>query len=211
MFDIQNRTVADNLLSWMPVTDSICPSDGSYPKGNEPNSTDVRPFMHEALVASLVANGMSHPTNGIQVCSWENNGCHWSCYDGALMDRPVAVLDFHGSLPGFAYNLDGTPIKVALPILILYLLYTIPYVIFTLITGRSSRVWGSTSGFTALAVNSTPTEALKHTSAGIDKVETFRQIISVREVTTNEQLELVLEKEEGKGGAKKRIVVGRSY
>jgi hypothetical protein len=224
--NIQNRTVADNLLRWMPVTENICPingtwaADGTYPI-NAPNSSFVflekRPFMHEALLASLVANGMSHAADGIQSWTWDSRTSLWdfsvpNYHESAnALKPPGIVLHVHGHLLGYAYNLDGFPIKIALPILMLYLLYTTPYVLFTLITGRSSRIWGTMSGFTALAINSTPTKALKHTSAGISQTNTFRHMVSVREVEANDQLELTFEKDEDKGGAYKRVVLGRGY
>jgi hypothetical protein len=217
MSEVENRTVADNLLRWMPVTDNICPRNGSYPEDQELfDFSEFRPFMHEALVASLVANGMSHTNDDIETWSWDGELKRWEFDDDedkqhSQAKPPGVVLTIHGSLLGFAYNLDGIAIKIALPILILYILYTVPYVLFTLITGRSSRIWGSMSGFTALAVNSIPTEALKDTSAGIERVDTFRHMISVREVATNEQLELVFEKEEATGRAYRRAVFGRRY
>jgi hypothetical protein len=238
--DVQNRTVADNLLRWMPVTSNLCPLNGTYssaisgnggcadqvklPDGSCPGDNEnayKRPFMHEALISSLVANGMSHAADGIELWTYssgkDTDYRGWTFSNSRSDDRvtqnnpPGVLLNFHGRLPGYVFNLDGVPIKIALLILMLYCLVVVPYVLFTLTTGRSSRIWGTMSGFTALAINSTPTEALRNTSAGIDRVQTFRNTISVREVETNDRLELVFEKEEEKGGAYKRVLLGRGY
>jgi hypothetical protein len=223
---MENRTVADNLLRWMPVTKNLCPlngdfeiatEDGSYPENTDDyRFADTRPFMHEALLASLVANGMSYAAdNASRYRYWNPDGEGGWMYtnlttrqDAFLSNPPGIVLTFHGHLPGYAMTLDGIPIKIAIPILLLYCIYTIAYLAYTFISGRSSRVWSTMSGFTALAINSTPTEVLKHTSAGIKHTETFRNMVSVREVENHDRLELVFDQDVR---ALKKVMVGRGY
>jgi hypothetical protein len=218
---VQNRTVADNLLRWMPVTDNICPTNGSYTTSEETlQFVPTRPFMHERLLASLIANGMSHAAGATQI--WTPFSDTYSSHDWIKMgseadddnvhrNPPGIVLAFHGHLSGYAWSLDGIPIKLALAILLLYCVYTIPYVLYTFITGRSSMSWRSISELTALAINSTPTKELKRTSAGIKQTDTFRKLINVREVEENDRLELVFKEDEEKRGPYRRVAVGRGY
>jgi hypothetical protein len=65
---VQHRTVSDNALRALPVTDEICPPGGAYPEASpqwQPLWT--RPFMHEAFLTSLVANGLSHAAGATQL------------------------------------------------------------------------------------------------------------------------------------------------
>jgi hypothetical protein len=176
--------------------------------------------MHEASLASLVVNGMSHAVDNTEIWRWfpENWAVSGWTYTGTTVhpqqsqvNPPGTVLHFRGFLPGYAFNLDGIPIKIAVPILIIYCLYTTSYVLYTFITGRSSRVWSTMAEFTTLAINSSPTKVLKNTSAGIRQINTFRQPVSVREVENHGRLELVFERDEKKGEMFKRVVIGRGY
>ncbi|KEF60305.1 uncharacterized protein A1O9_01865 [Exophiala aquamarina CBS 119918] len=215
--DVLNRTVVDNLIRQMPITDNICPngtSEGRY------QISLRRPFMYERLLATLVANGMSHAAGAIEEWFWypspkQTGG--WVFTDPNTFEQksqkspPGVVLTFEGHLPGFAWNLDGIPIKIVLPVLMVYCLYTLSYVLFTFITGRSSMAWRSISQMTALAINSTPTDVLDNTSAGIEHKKTFAKPISVREVENHRRLELIFTQDEDKRGPLRRVNVGRGY
>jgi hypothetical protein len=121
-------------------------------------------------------------------------------------------MTFQGRLPGFAWNLDDVPIKIALAILMLYCTYVVVYVAYTFVTGRSSTTWSGVSDLVALTSVSAPPEgeALENTSAGITRVRTFRKGVSVREVEASERLELVFQGE-GEGLLHRRVVVGRVF
>ena len=220
--DIQNRTVADNLLRLLPVTNNVCPVNGSYPQDQpELHFPDSRPLMHERLLASLVANGMSHAAGATEQWRWDpansDPNFRWAFYNPHGNERknqavpPGLVLILHGRLSGYAWSLHGAPIKVALPILFLYCIYTTAYVLYTFITGRSSTTWRSISDLTALAMNSTPSAVLRHTSCGIARTDTFRQLISVREVEKNERLELIFKQDEERKGPHRQVAMGRGY
>ena len=211
MTDVQNRSVADNLLRLTVATANICLPNGSYTSDQSGNSQS-RPFMHERLLASLVANGMSHAAGATHQV---DNG-YINSY--APVDPDVRseagtgiVLTFQGWVPGFGWNLDGIPIKIALPILIFYCLFASTYGLYTLITGRSSTTWRSISDLMALAMNSTPSSVLKNTSCGIGRTETYRKLVSVREVEEHRRLELVFKQDEDIKGAYRRVAVGRGY
>jgi hypothetical protein len=217
---VQNRTVADNLIRLLPVTDEICPLNGSYPHTSETIDGNfvptTRPFMHERLIASLVANGMSHAAGVVERWQWPTDG-QWSYTSPQNFtqyiqaDPPGMKLTFQVFMPGYGWNLDGFAIKIAVAVLILYCLYASIYVLYTFFTGHSSTTWSSISDLVALAFNSTPNEALKNTSAGIGQMHTFRNLVSAREVESHERLELIFQSNEEPNVPYKRVVAGRAY
>jgi len=132
-----------------------------------------------------------------------------SVYGG--QDSPGVELTIQRRLTGYAWNLDGIPIKIALLVLFLYCIYTLVFSLYTFITGRSSMAWRSVSGLVALAIGSAPTKALEYTGAGIERTDTFRKFVSIREAEKDERLELVFEQDEEKKGPYRRVVIGRAY
>lgn len=221
MTDVQNRSVVDNLLHLMPATSNVCPLNGTYTDPLDPAiGSTSRPFMHERLLASLVANGMSHAAGAVDF--WypdPDKPNNWITFDNPSTNefnytaqQPEGVsLTFRGWTPGYGWNLDGIPIKIALPILALYCAYALSYGLYTLITGRSSNTWRSISDLFALAINSTPTSVLENTSCGVGLTDTYRKLVSIREVEDHQRLELVFKQDEGEAGPTRRVVVGRKY
>lgn len=217
----QNWTVADNLLRTMPVTDNICPRNGSYEQDNGAMlHSRNRLLMHEALIASLIANGMSNAagiTEQWTQKSSKNKDNIWTLFNstiGSLLKQsspPGIVLTFQGSLPGYAWSLDSSSIILALTVLIIYCLYTIVYLAYVFSTGHSSMAWSTISGLTALAINSRPTHALRFTSAGIEWTDTFRNLVSVREIEGTGRLELVFKQDEENRGVCRRVTAGKAY
>ena len=174
--------------------------------------------MHEALIASLVANGMSNAagiTEQWTLTSSKENA--WEKYEstkGGDVHQPLApgvILTFQGYLPGYAWTADEASVKISLAVLITYCLYTTAYLLYAFTTGRGSMAWSTISGITALAMNSRPTHILKSTSAGIDKMETFRNLISVRDIEETGRLELVFRQDEESRGLCRRVTPGKAY
>lgn len=84
--------------------------------------------------------------------------------------------------------MEGIGIKIVVPVLIQHCIYTIMYVGYTLASGHCS-VWDTITSLTALAFISTPTDALKRTTSGNSETKTFQELVTVREVEENNQLE----------------------
>lgn len=205
----QNRTVADNLLRSLLLTENVCPVNGSYP----PYSTAPRPMMHEAIVSSLVANGMSHAAGPFKMSAQNlhNGNFQWITTSGELAKPPGLILTFQSQVLGFAWNMDGAAIRIAIPILLLYTLYVTTYVVYTFVTGHSSHAWDTIASITALAFNSRPTKVLENTGVRVSKTETFRNLVSVQEVVADKRLELVFQRDEQDRGPVRRIRAGKSY
>jgi hypothetical protein len=227
---IQGRTLVDNLLRWAPLVTNICPPNGTYDGVDvdsiespfSPTLVRQRPFMQEALLASLVANGMAYPVvprlpdvfyYDAEAPSPSSRFTGEPLDDGSLsylINPPGPVITIHGVMPGYAHGHSGVPVKIALGVLILYVLFASGFVLYTFTTGRSELTWSSIAELTALAISSSPTPVLKNASAGISHVETFRKTVSVREVEKHGRLELVLD-QDSDNDLHRRVVVGRGY
>jgi hypothetical protein len=225
MTTIQNRTVVDNLLRWTPLVTNVCPPNGTYlnttvygydeySNGSLTSSILQRPYMQEALLASLVANGMAFPDAIPAPYFYSSDGAFpWSNpsdESNGAANPPGPVLTAQGVIPGYAHGHSGVPVKVALGVLIVYVLFALGFVLYTIITGQSELTWGSIAELTALALNSSPTRAMKNTSAGISQVETFRRTVSVREVEQHHRLELVFD-QDSNSSLHRRVNVGQAY
>ncbi len=97
---------------------------------------------------------------------------------------------------GYAYSSQGLAIKLALIVLLLHVFLAAAHIAYSLTTGLSSSSWDSATEITMLAMNSTPSGALRNTCAGIERVATMGlavQIVEAREDGKgNEHLELTV-------------------
>ena len=96
---------------------------------------------------------------------------------------------------GYAYNTHGTITRLAISLLLVYCLVAIAHIIYAGISGTSSTCWDSIAEVTALAINSTPTAALRNTCAGITELNIFKlpvRVLAFRDTEGDgEHLELV--------------------
>ncbi len=77
-------------------------------------------------------------------------------------------------------------------ILLLHAALAIIYVLFALSQKWTTNSWTNTMELLALAMNSTPTQRLSNTSAGIRKSVTWKEIVRIREVDDT-KLQLVFD------------------
>ena len=116
---------------------------------------------------------------------------------------------------GYAYNTHGTITRLAISLLLIYCLVTIAHIIYAGALGISSTCWDSIAEVTALAINSTPTAALRNTCAGITELNIFKlpvRVLAFRDVEGDgEHLELVFGKLDEKALENKTIKANRVY
>ncbi|KAL8679289.1 MAG: hypothetical protein Q9186_004433 [Xanthomendoza sp. 1 TL-2023] len=93
------------------------------------------------------------------------------------------------SLEGFAYNTITQSPRIAIAIMMLYCLLVVGHILYTGITGISSNSWDTIAEITALAINSSPTSALRNTCAGISELHIFKLPVRI----------LVFKDDEGEG------------
>ena len=185
------------------------------------------------ILAGLVANGLSRigstsrlqgniktvrSSNG----SLSLDGDYWFSGKGNVFEvDPVASknwvrLHVSSTIDGYAYNTVGATPKIAISFLLAYCLFATAHIIYAGISGISSTCWDSIGEVTALAVNSTPTTALRNTCAGITELNIFKlpvRVLAKRDAEGDgEHLELVFgsvdEKTVERGTIKKNRVYG---
>ena len=116
---------------------------------------------------------------------------------------------------GYAYNTHGATPKVAICLLLIYCLVALIHMIYAGVSGISSTCWDSIGEVTALAMNSTPTAALRNTCAGITELNIFKlpvRVLAFRdEEGDGEHLELVFGNQDEKTVENKIIKANRVY
>ena len=116
---------------------------------------------------------------------------------------------------GYAYNTHGTITRLAISLLLTYCIVAIAHIIYAGILGVSSTCWDSIAEVTALAINSTPTAALRNTCAGITELNIFKlpvRVLAFRDAEGDgEHLELVFGNLDEKALENKTIKANRVY
>ena len=119
------------------------------------------------------------------------------------------------SVEGYAYSIEGLAPKLTGTILLIYCFITIIHVLYSLLSGVSSTSWDSISEFMVLAVNSSPTDKLRNTCAGIISMNVFklpvRVLRSKDEPDDDEHLELVFGSVDESVAKKTRINENQRY
>ncbi|MCJ1323303.1 hypothetical protein MMC15_008659 [Xylographa vitiligo] len=100
-------------------------------------------------------------------------------------------IDFIARRYGYGWGLKGIPVQLAAIVLILDACLCVIHITRILSTGWTSSMLSTEGELTALALNSAPTEKLKNTCAGIERIGTWKKMIKIREVG-NQHLELVV-------------------
>ena len=157
------------------------------------NFTESDPAVTARVVlAGLVANGLSRigftsQLQGRVNTTQEPDGIiapidmsYWYSGKGNIFEvdpgesEDWVKLRVFSSVEGYAYNATGFTPKLAIFILLTYCLFAILHTVYIVFSGFSSSCWDSIAEVTALAVNSTPTTALRNTCAGITEINIFK-------------------------------------
>lgn len=133
-----------------------------------------------------------------------SNGVDSSSDFGALTDNPGTynhaddnynivyyrennMTEFRVSLIryGYIYSMQGLTRRLAAGILLVHICITVVYVILAVSFGWSCYGLRSLIEILVLAINSHPTENLNNTCAGVSRLDTYKHIIKVREVSNS--------------------------
>lgn len=68
---------------------------------------------------------------------------------------------------GWLYSSSGTTTQLAITVMLAYCVLVFGHIIYSAVSGVSSTAWDSSAELVALAMNSSPTETLQNTCAGI--------------------------------------------
>ena len=91
---------------------------------------------------------------------------------------------------GYGYNSLPTSVRLSLAVIMLYCVVTMWYIVYLVVTRNSSIAWNSAIGLVMLTLQSRSPDHLGHTSAGVESIETLRELVGIR-VNSKENLELV--------------------
>ena len=167
----------------------------------------------QKILAGMVANGLSRIGSASQLQGTVKqitepdrltgyDGDYWFAGKGnnVFQVDPEESKDWvkfrvSSKIEGYAYNTQGTTTRLAIGLLLAYCVLAIAHIIYAGISGISSTCWDSIGEVTALAMNSTPTAALRNTCAGITELNIFKlpvRVLAFRDAEGDgEHLELV--------------------
>ena len=184
------------------------------------------------VLAMLTANGLARVGWGITLQGTVKtrggsdeegypDGNYWLSGKGDIFEvDPVKSMNWTSlrvgsSLEGYAYNTLTTPPKIAIAIMMIYCILVVGHICYSGITGISSNCWDTIAEITALAINSTPTVALRNTCAGISELHIFklpvRILVSGDEEGEGEHLELVFGKVDEESAKTRAIKPNTTY
>ncbi|KAL8720985.1 MAG: hypothetical protein Q9181_007802, partial [Wetmoreana brouardii] len=127
--------------------------------------------------------------NRQSVCSYNQSQGPWEEW---APQNGYTEIKFTLQRNGYGYRSKGVPFKLASTVLVLYLVLALYHVILMTMGSRVYRGYSSMGELLALAWNSASAKELKNTSAGIDRVRTWRYIVRVGEVAGGRRLQLRL-------------------
>lgn len=93
---------------------------------------------------------------------------------------------------GYAYSPAGIVQKAQLVVFAIYVCMVLTHMLWSLFTGLSSGSWGSAAEIAALAWNSSTSESMANTGAGIDTTDVFKNRVQVLQREASEGVNLVL-------------------
>ena len=191
-------------------------------------------YIHEAVLASLVANGMAR--NGFDSGILDNPepDIPWSLPDqtnrqwlsgsnnNIFAIEPahpgsvyrLSVVSVVSVVSGLAYTTDGVPIKLAFAALPIYRIYALSHLLYAAISGISSSNWKSIAEITTLALASTIPDKmrnkLRNTIAGIATADLFREPVRISAFPDG-HLEFTFDSDGRENERVGRIEVNRMY
>ena len=184
------------------------------------------------ILAGLMANGLARKGSTSQLQgsvkpivnrdgSTGLDGAYWFSGKGDIFEvDPVESKDWiklrvQTTFEGYSYNTRGSTPKIAIEFLLAYCLVALLYVLYAAYSGMLSICWDSIPEVTALAMNSTPTIALRNICAGITELNIFKlpvRVLAFRDAEgEGEHLELVFGGSDEKVLENKTIKANRVY
>ncbi|KAI4233147.1 MAG: hypothetical protein LQ349_004581 [Xanthoria aureola] len=195
------------------------------------NRTDPDRYLVSGVLSMLITNGLARTAWGsnlqgnVRVKGPNGHGPvdgdYWLANKGDVFQvDPVESRNWtsfvvESSLEGYAYNTLTVSPRIAIAIMMVYCLLVLGHTFYSGITGISSNCWDTIAEVTALAINSTPTAALRNTCAGISELHVFklpvRILVSRDEEGEGEHLELVFGKIDDESAKARTIKPNTTY
>ncbi|THV46004.1 hypothetical protein BGAL_0428g00100 [Botrytis galanthina] len=99
--------------------------------------------------------------------------------------RDVTDVDIKRFRYGYSYSLQSSTRRLAVSILVLHMLLALIHAVLVFRHGYTNNVLKSLTEILALAINSPPSLNLDNTCAGVERVDTYKKMIRVREVSSS--------------------------
>ena len=117
--------------------------------------------------------------------------------DGSLVARTNSTrFEVTQLRYGYSYSMRGTTRQLAAGVLLAHVLIALIHTAVVVWRGCIHSSFTSLFEVLALAINSTPTQTLANTCAGIARLDTYKHVVKIREVS-NTHLALVFNNEGG--------------
>lgn len=131
----------------------------------------------------------------------------------SFVRRRSAEFRMEALVNGYAYSPTGIVQKAQLVVFVVYVCMVLPHILWSLFTGLSSGGWGSAAEIAALAWNSSPSNTMRNTGAGIDTVNVFKARVRVLQRDAGEfvNLELVVDDEHHEDSFLKKVRANDKY
>ena len=120
------------------------------------------------------------------------------------------MFEIENKVYGWLYTASQTTTKLAIAVMLAYCALVLGHVIYSIVSGVSSTAWDSTAEFVALTMNSSPTEILQNTCAGIIGSTALKTPVRVL-ATTQGHLELVFGEIKNPNAQASALVMNEKY
>ncbi|MCJ1428719.1 hypothetical protein MMC29_006630 [Sticta canariensis] len=145
----------------------------------EPQEYQIAHLLNFLLASALADTGREHDAKIFENRARASKSCE-NCL----------VFEIENSMYGWQYAARETTTKLAIAVMLTYSFLVLAHILYSTISGVSSTAWDSTAEMVALAMNSSPTEALHNTCAGIVGKKAYQTHVRVMK-TSEKHLELV--------------------
>ncbi|MCJ1394327.1 hypothetical protein MMC18_007205 [Xylographa bjoerkii] len=235
---VSNHTLSPEILQspgWTTLSSIFQQAGYDNSTGDIDNWSDLAQFT-EMIIALLVADGMSRigltQNSGTANQIGDFGGSYfpwlrdWNSLVSALLsggsaisppdpkDGPTTSLDWTVFIEGYSYAADSKAYYLALTVVFVYMALALTHIGYTLRKRWFSNCWNEVPKLLALGHNSTPSELLENTSAGIEAHATNRLTLKVRVPVTKageqERVCLVVGLDTREFGYR-RVEVGKKY
>lgn len=168
-------------------------------------------YFHEALLASLVANGIGRFGFSARIVGFNASNQSFTLSDEVNKDwlsgsnhnifgvndadtRGLYQLVIRSNVSGLSYSLHGAPIKIALVFLLIYCSLELLYLIYVMKRGFHLRFWDTVPGLTAVALGSSKSETSYQASAESSNAGLFKEPVRLH-MDREGCLQILLDKE----------------
>jgi len=195
---------------------------------DKPNPPDYPPLALASMMTNgLVRSGFTSQLQGNLKAGpggsiWERypDGNYWIGRKGDVFTadpeegKDWLKFEVESTAERYAYNIRGVPAKVAIAIVTVYCAFALWLLSYSGFSGMTSTDWDFIAEVTALAMNSTPTEHLRNTCAGIMGMHIYRlpvRILAATDKRGEDHLELVFCNVDEKTTERRSIKLNKKY